>query len=64
MLAGRHVCLNLYMCICMSLWIWSRPFLNPHYSLKDQQAYSIINACVFVNTTQKEMQRDIEKDME
>ena len=29
--------------------------LNHHYTLKDQYAYIIINACVFVNAIQKEM---------
>ena len=37
----------------------NRPSLIHHYPLKDQQAYSIINVCAFVNTIQKEMEMDI-----
>ena len=30
--------------------------LNPQYPLKDQQAYNILNVCVFVNTFHKEIE--------
>ena len=33
--------------------------LNCHYPIKDQQACSVINVCVFVNTIQKELEMDM-----
>ena len=37
------------MYVCVHVWL----FQNHHYPFKDQQAYSVINVCVFVNTTQE-----------
>ena len=34
--------------------------LNHHHSLKDYQAYTIINFCVFVNTFYQEMAREMD----
>ena len=40
---------------------WTPP-LKHHYPIKCQQAYTIINVCVYVNTIQKQL--DMEMDME
>ena len=48
-------CVGMYVFIYVSGWIWSRPSLKYHYPFMDQQAYGFINACLFVNTIQKEM---------
>ena len=45
-------------------WIFSRPSLNCHCPLKGQQVYTIINVCLFTKTIQKEMEVDMETDME
>ena len=44
--------------------IWSRPTLHHHHPGKGQQAYSIINVCVSVNTIQNEMDMETEMEME
>ena len=38
----------------------NRPSLKHHYSFKHQKLYSVLNACVFINTIQEEMEKDVE----